>query len=200
MCAAGMPAILTREPGGTPLGEVLREIIRKPALARRFSGVLRDETLWTSITPAAELLLFAADRAQHVDALIRPALASGTSVICDRFAESTLAYQGYGRGLPPDELAQAIALATRGLRPDVILLLDVPVDVGLARKQGEAGRDQIGQETRQFHQRVRDGYLELAAQEPARWLVLDATRPPDELAAEAWERVARMVRATDTRQ
>jgi dTMP kinase len=178
----GWPALATREPGGTPLGEIVRQLIRKPAIARRFYAVLGDASEWDRVSPSAELLLFAAARAQHVDVLIRPALEAGTSVICDRFAESTLAYQGFGRGLPRAELDQAIALATRGLRPDLVVLLDLPVEVGLRRKQGDTGRDQIGQETRAFHERVRDGYQALAAAEPERWLVLDATAAPAALA------------------
>jgi dTMP kinase len=191
LAAAGRPAIVTREPGGTPLGEIVRQLIRKPALARRFYAVLGDETAWKRVSPAAELLLFAAARAQHVDALIRPKLEDGVTVICDRFAESTIAYQGYGRGLPRAEIDQAIALATRGLRPDLIVLLDLPVAAGLARKRGELGRDQLGQETLAFHERVRRGYLEMAAAEPTRWLTLDATRPPQVLAGLVLERLTR---------
>ncbi len=189
MRAAGRPALVTREPGGSSLGAIVRELIRKPALARRFYAVLHDSSAWERVSPAAELLLFAADRAQHVHGLIRPALVAGTSVICDRFAESTLAYQGYGRGLPRTQLDQAISLATNGLRPDLIILLDVPVEVGLRRKRGEAGRDQIGQETVAFHERVRAGYRALAKEEPGRWLTLDATGSADGLACRAWDRI-----------
>lgn len=193
--AAAVPAIATREPGGTPLGELIRQLLRKPALARRFYAVLGDESRWTQISPIAELLLFSAARAQHVDSLIAPALVTGTHVICDRYVESTLAYQGYGRGLPREHLEAAIALATRGLRSDLVVLLDVPVEVGLARKRGEEGRDQIGQEPRAFHERVRAGYLALAREEPERWLVLDGCRPPAELVAAIWQRFVHLAAA-----
>lgn len=188
--AEGRPAVATREPGGTPLSEMLRQLIRKPALARRFYAILGDESLWDRISPMAELLLFAAARAQHVDTRIRPSLDRGVTVISDRFSDSTLAYQGYGRGLPRPELDEAIALATRGLRPDVVVLLDVPVVTGLARKRAETGRDQIGQETAAFHERVRAGYLDLAAREPLRWLVLDALRPAADLVDAVWQQTS----------
>lgn len=193
--AAALPAIATREPGGTPLGELIRQLLRKPALARRFYAVLGDESRWSQISPIAELLLFSAARAQHVDTLIAPALAAGTHVICDRYVESTLAYQGYGRGLPREHLDAAIALATRGLRSDLVVLLDVPVEVGLARKRGEEGRDRIGQEPRAFHERVRAGYLALAREEPERWLVLDGCRPPAELVDVIWQRFVQLAHA-----
>jgi len=186
---AGIPVCATREPGGTPLGEIIRQLIRKPALARRFYRVLHDGVTWNAISPTAELLLFAAARAQHVDALIRPAIAAGVTVICDRFTASTIAYQGFGRGLPRAEIERSIDLATRGLRPDLVVLLDVPVEVGLGRKRGETGRDQIGQESLAFHERVRNGYRALAAEDPDRWLVLDGTRPPEELAGDVWEQI-----------
>jgi dTMP kinase len=193
--AANLPAVATREPGGTPLGELIRQLLRKPALARRFYAVLDDESRWTHISPLAELLLFSAARAQHVDTLIAPALAAGTHVVCDRYVESTLAYQGHGRGLPREQLAAAIALATRGLRSDLVVLLDVPVEIGLARKRGEAGRDQIGGESYAFHERVRQGYLALAREEPERWLVLDGCRAPVELVDAIWQRFARLAAA-----
>ncbi len=190
LTAGGRPALATREPGGTTLGEIVRQLIRKPALARRFYAELGDETVWQRVSPTAELLLFASARAQHVDALIRPALDQGVTVICDRFSDSTLAYQGYGRGLDRATLEQAIALATRGLRPDLVLLLDVPPVIGLARKRGESGRDQIGQETLAFHERVRAGYQELARSDPGRWLVLDAQQPAHALADAVWQRTS----------
>ncbi len=193
--AAGLPAIATREPGGTPLGELIRQLLRKPALARRFYAVLGDESRWTQVSPVAELLLFSAARAQHVDSLLAPALAAGTHVICDRYVESTLAYQGYARGLAREQLEAAIALATRGLRSDLVVLLDVPVEVGLTRKRGEEGRDQIGQESRAFHERVRAGYLAMAQEEPDRWLVLDGCRPPAELVEAVWPRFVALAAA-----
>ena len=187
----GRPVRITREPGGAPISEVVRRLVLKPAFARRFYRILGDDNTWAALTPTTELLLMSAARAQHVQQLIQPALAAGVSIICDRFAESTLAYQGYGRGLPRADLDAAIALATGGLRPDLIVLLDLPVEVGHARKhrQGETGRDQIGGESRAFHERVRTGFLDLAAAEPERWLVLDALEPSEKLVAAAWSRV-----------
>lgn len=177
----------TREPGGTPFGELVRTLVLQHALAPGDEPVRVDET--------AELLLFAAARAQLVDTLIRPALAPGAVVLCDRFAASTVAYQGYGRGLPAELVASAIQIATRGLTPDLTLLLDLPPAMGLARRLGESAPDQIEQETLAFHERVRAGFLAQAAVEPARWLVLDATLPPETIAAAVWGRVAPLLRA-----
>ncbi len=166
--AAGRSVLTAREPGGTELGERVREITRDPA------------------TPLAELFLFEAARAQLVAEVVRPALMAGAAVILDRYADSTLAYQGYGRGLDLAQLRQANAIATSGLTPDLTFLLDIDVERGLQRKLGEIGHDAIGREHRDFHQRVRNGYLTLAAAEIERWAVLDATQPPDEIAARVW--------------
>ena len=179
---AGRTVVLTREPGGTPFGEVTRSILLHHAISEGAEPFRLDET--------AELLVFAAGRAQHIDELIRPALARGDVVICDRFADSTVAYQGYGRGIPLDRVQQAIALATRGLTPDLTVLLDLPVEVGLARRLGETAPDQFEQEALQFHARIREGFLALAAAEPSRWLVVDAEQRPEEITEHMWERVA----------
>jgi dTMP kinase len=186
--AAGRRVILTREPGGTPFGEVARSIALHHAIAEGSEPFRLDES--------AELLIFAAARAQHIDELIRPALDRGDIVICDRFTDSTIAYQGYGRGIPLDRIAQSIDLATRGLTPDLTILLDLPVEVGMARRLGERAPDHFEQEALSFHTRVHEGFLALAAAEPDRFLVLDAALPPDTIATLVWERVEPMVQRT----
>ncbi len=165
--AAGLAAVLVREPGGTALGESIRSLL------------LDGEAGAAPITPRADALLFNAARAQLVAEQVAPALAAGTTVICSRFADSTLAYQGAGMGLPLDDLRALERFATGGLRPDLTLLLDLPVEVGLARKRGvEETRFESGFDVA-FHQRVRDGFLALAAAEPARFVTLDARNSPD---------------------
>jgi dTMP kinase len=173
----GWEVVTAREPGGTELGERVRAITRDPA------------------APLAELFLFEAARAQLVTELVRPALAASAIVILDRYADSTLAYQGYGRGLDLGMLRQVNAIATGGLTPDLTFLLDLDVDEGLQRKLGEIGHDAIGREHRAFHERVRAGYLTLAAAEPERWLVLDAALPPDVLAERVWAAVQQRLAA-----
>lgn len=155
----GREVVLTREPGAA-VGGAIRNIL------------LHGENL----DPKCELFLFLSDRSQHVAKLIRPALASGKVVICDRFADSTLVYQGYGRGLDLDLLRQWNAFATGGLIPDRTLLLDLPAETGLARLQNP---DRIDAEPLAFHQSVREGFLREASEDPFRWRVLDATLPPE---------------------
>ncbi|MCL4821574.1 MAG: dTMP kinase [Vicinamibacteria bacterium] len=168
----GARALLTREPGGTELGRGVRELL----LAKH-----------PPVAAAAESLLFFADRAQHVSERLRPALAEGRVVVCDRYVESSLAYQGYGRGLDLEALHRIGAFATGGLRPDLILLLDLPVEAGLARARSRAGGpDRLEAEDVAFHERVRAGYHAMAAADPARWRVVDARGGEDEVA----ERVA----------
>ena len=173
--AAGFEVVTCREPGGTPLGERLRA-----ALFAQADGEARP-------TPAAELLVFTAARAQLVAEIVRPALARGALVICDRFADSTVAYQHYGRGLDQSMVEAANHAATQGLTPDLTLLLDLSPEEGFRR--GERGLDYLEREGIEFHRRVREGFLERAAAEPGRWLVLDATRPETEITAAAWERI-----------
>ncbi|MCJ7510058.1 MAG: dTMP kinase [Dehalococcoidia bacterium] len=168
---AGRTVTLTREPAGCPLGQRVRELLSEPSL---------------QLDARSELLLFVAGRAQHVAEVIRPALERGEVVICDRFGDSSVAYQGYGRGLSPDDVRLANRIATQGLVPDLTVLLDVPVETGLARKAGEDAPDRIGQEGAEFHQRVRQGYLALAADEPQRFLVVDATLAPEEITRTIW--------------
>lgn len=181
----GLRVTHTREPGGTPLGDQLRQLL-----------LLRDDL---ALEPRAEALMMCAARAQLVERVIRPALARGETVVCDRFGDSTLAYQGYGRGLDVAALRTAVGFATGGLRPDLVVLLDVPVADGLARKRGQdaaAGAtawNRFEAAGAGFHERVRHGYHALAATEPRRWLCLDGLRRPEELAEMIWERVADMV-------
>jgi len=181
--ALGCQVLITREPGGTALGEHLRLIILRPSNERR------DAKPGPHLTAAAELFLFLAARAQLVAEVIRPALADGTFVVCDRFSDSTIAYQGYGRDLDLESVRSSCELATGGLRPDLSVLLDLPVEAGLARKADGDEWDAIGQESREFHERVRRGFRELVAAEPQRWLIVDAALPIDDVARMIWERV-----------
>lgn len=169
--AAGREVLTVREPGGTPAGERIR-------------ALLLGEGGSVEINPRADALLFNASRSQLVAEVIRPALARGTTVIADRFADSTLAYQGYGSGLPLDELRAVISFATAGLTPDLTVLLDLPAEEGLARKSGD-GRTRFEEGfDAAFHTRVAEGFRALAAAEPARWRTFDARRPKSELADE----------------
>ena len=163
--ARGHDVVLAREPGGTRLGERLREILNSP------SG--------PPIAPLADALLFSAARAQHVIEVIRPALERGRHVVCARYADSTLAYQGYGAGYPVATLRELQEVATGGLWPHRTILLDLPAEVGLERKPvDDQTRWEIGLDL-DYHRRVRAGFLELAAAEPSRWAVVDADREPE---------------------
>lgn len=175
----GFSVTLTREPAGCPLGQRVREL-------------LNDRSL--KLTPWSEFLLFAAARAQHVAEVIRPALDHNDVVICDRFGDSSVAYQGYGRGLSIDDVREVNRMATRGLVPDLTVLLDVPVETGLGRKAGEKAPDRIGQEGAQFHDRVRRGYLAMAGEEPDRFLVRDGTLAPEEITRTIWRRLESLLR------
>jgi dTMP kinase len=171
----GIAVVTTREPGGTVLGERIRDLLLDPD---------------TEIDALADALLFNAARRQLVAEVIEPALASGTSVVCARFADSTKAYQGYGGGLPLGELDRLEVAATGGLRPDRTILLDLPVDIGLARKApDDRTRFETGFDLA-FHQRVRNGFLALAVAEPRRFVVLDARAGADEVAARVLRAVA----------
>lgn len=166
----GVDVILTREPGGTWLGERLRSLL----LSRTESTAPSD--------PLADALLFNAARRQLILEVIRPALAAGRTVLCARFADSTLAYQGYGAGVPLDRLRSLETTATEGLTPDLTILLDVPVEAGLARKApGDVTRFEAEFDL-EFHRRVRTGFLALAAASPDRFVTVDATRPKGEVA------------------
>jgi len=160
---AGYEVIVTREPGGTVVGDQIRDVLMK------MENV--------SIVPRTEILLFLAARAQHVEELIRPALAEGKVVLCDRYGDSTLAYQGYGHATDLETLRLLLDFATGGLRPDLTLLLDVPVSEGMARKrENDSEWNRLDAYTEAFHERVRQGYLSLAAAEPDRWQIIDASQ------------------------
>ena len=185
--AAGQEPLLTREPGGTELGDRVRELVLHA------SGL--------PITARAETLLYCVARAQLVEQVLRPALAAGWVVIVDRYADSTLAYQGFGRALDPGGIRAVLDFATGGLRPDLTLLLDLPVEVGLERKQVQAAStsanwDRIEAEEVAYHRRVRQGYLELAAADPDRWRVIDASWPAVEVAEEGWRGASYQLSAT----
>ncbi|MDX6214962.1 MAG: dTMP kinase [Frankiales bacterium] len=169
---AGHDVVVTREPGATPVGAKIRALLLDPA---------------TALSPRGEALLYAADRAQHVATVVRPALERGAVVISDRYVDSSLAYQGAGRSLPQQEVAQLSHWATDGLVPDVTLLLDIDPAIGLARATGSP--DRIEQESLAFHQAVRQRFLELAAAEPARYLVVAAGLSPDAVHAAVAARV-----------
>ena len=171
---SGIPVLLSHEPGGTSLGKEARRYLK--------------QTGKSEISPLAELFLFAASRAQLVAEVIRPSLARGVMVICDRYADSTVAYQGYGRGLDLDVIQAVNTTATQGLLPDLVILLDLPVEMGLARKRS-ARQDRFEREEAAFHHRVREGYLKMAAADPQRWLVVDATLPKKKVEQIIWERV-----------
>ncbi|TMD42943.1 MAG: dTMP kinase [Chloroflexi bacterium] len=168
----GYPVWTTREPGGTRVGEMIRPIL----LGRQGAP----------ITPWSEALLFTAARAQHVEEVLRPRLERGELVLCDRYADSTLAYQGYGRGLDLDTLRQLQRQATGGLQPDLTILLNLPVQAGLARIP-RPNQDRLDQETEAFHQRVRAGYQQLAAADPGRWREVDASAVEERVAGRILE-------------
>ena len=168
----GLDIVLTREPGGTRLGERLRELL----LARSEPGIVPD--------PLTDALLFNAARRQLVTTVIRPALDAGRTVLCARYANSTTAYQGYGLGVPFEDLRALAAIATDGLKPDLTILLDVAPEVGLGRKApGDVTRFEAEYDL-DFHRRVRTGFLAIAAAEPARFAVIDASRPAVEVTAD----------------
>ena len=167
--ARGRTVIATREPGGTPLAERIRALVLGQG----------EEP----VPPAAELLLMFAARAVHTANLIRPALAQGRWVLCDRYTDASYAYQGGGRGMPERDIAPLAALAQQGLTPDLTLLFDAPVELALARARSRAASDRIESETVQFFERVRARYLARARSDSARCRILDATRPLEEIAA-----------------
>jgi dTMP kinase len=157
LLSRGIPCVLTHEPGGTPLGERIRALLK----------IRRD----FDITPEAELFLFAASRTQLVKDVIKPSLSSGKTVICDRFADSTIAYQGYGRGLDLQLVESVNALAADGLKPNMTVLIDTPPELGLRRKR-HSSDDRFEAEAVSFHARIRDGYLAEARKEPGRWVIV----------------------------
>ena len=174
----GCAVLATREPGSTNIGRVIRETLLT--------------TKYAEMDPRTELLLFAACRAQHVQELIKPALAAGKMVVCDRYTDSTLAYQAYGRGLPFVEVERISDWAAAGVVPDLTFLLDLPVETGLKRI-AKNQLDRIERADRAFHGRVRDGFLALAGMYPERFCVLDAAREPKDVQRDVTTAVDKLI-------
>ena len=168
----GHEVVATRQPGGTPVGAAVRAILLEPATGE--------------LSPRTEALLYAADKAEHVDTVVLLALQRGAVVVTDRYVDSTLAYQGAGRALTPDELQWLVDWATRGVRPALTVLLDVDVDTGSERL---TGLDRLEAEPAEFHRRIRGRFRELAEAEPTRYLVLDAGAPADQISTAVRDRV-----------
>ena len=165
---AGFGVLTTREPGAGEVGVAVREILLEGG----------------DLEPLTELFLFLADRAEHVAKTVRPALREGKIVLCDRYTDSTVAYQGYARGLDVKALRNLNEIATQGLRPDLTLLLDIDPKLGLARAKG---KDRLDREPLEFHQKVREGFLSEARAEPHRWRTIDAARPLDDVVQACWD-------------
>ena len=161
----GYSVITTREPGGTPIGDQIRQVL------------VRMEN--KELHPRTEILLFLAARAQLVEQVIKPALQDGKIILCDRYGDSTLAYQGYGHGLDLEQLRRMLDFATDHLQPDLTILLDLDVKTGLMRKKAEDEWNRLDDYEALFHERVRDGYLQLAREEPERWRIVDASQAID---------------------
>jgi dTMP kinase len=176
-----IPALLIHEPGVTALGKKIARILKW------------SDNRNMNISPTAELLLFNASRAQLLTEIIKPDLAKGEVIICDRYADSTTAYQGYGRGLDLKMVAAANKTGTEGVTPDLTVLLDIPVEEGLKRKKDKKS-DRFEIENVSFHRRVREGYLKMAKAEPKRWLVVDATKSKEEIAGIIWPRVRQLLK------
>jgi len=183
MRARGLAILETHEPGDTAVGQALRQVLLDPANA--------------TLTPLTELLLYCADRSQHVAECVRPALAAGRLVLCDRFSDSTIAYQGYGRGLDLALVRRLDASARDGLMPSLTLLFDCPAQEGLARarRRSTAG-DRLESAPLAFHERVRDGFLQLAGETPERYVVIDSRAPLAAVQSRVAEAVARRLEAT----
>jgi dTMP kinase len=179
--AEGLSVVVTREPGGTPIAEAIRDVLLNPA--------------HTAMDPMAELLLYEAARAQHVAERIQPALSEGRVVLCDRFADSTTAYQGAGRRLLDGAALHKLhVLATDGVWPDLTLVLDLPVEQGLERAEADHQKDRIELESRAFHEAVRQGFQQLAEQEPRRVRIIDAQPAVEEVGESVWHFVEPLLR------
>jgi len=174
LVAAGYQVLLTREPGGTPIGDQIRQVLHD----------LKNEEM----AATAEILLYSASRAQLVAQAIKPALAAGKIVLCDRYADSTMAYQGYGRGLDMEALRVITAFATTELKPDLTLLLDIDAETGLERRKVSGDEwNRMDHQALDFHRRTREGYLTLAAAEPERWVYIGAAGTVKEVAGAVWQ-------------
>jgi dTMP kinase len=181
LAAAGHRALAVREPGGTPAGEALRQVLKAAS----------------GLSPLAELLMFEAARVELVEKVVRPALSGGAVVVADRFSDSSIAYQGYGRGLTIHEVERLNHLATSGLKPDVTVLLDIPAELAVARTSGrDRGSTRTGFETEaiEFHRRVIEGYRALALKEPGRWEVIDGSAGESTVAEAVWRKIAGRLR------
>jgi len=183
LATAGQPVVATREPGGTAIGNAIRSVLLDSAN--------------TGMGARTEALLFNAARAQLVDEVIKPALHAGQIVLCDRYADSTVAYQGYGRRLDQRALRTLIAFATESLQPDLTIFLNIDPAAGLARKRALTGEEwnRLEEEALSFHHQVRAGFLTLAAAEPHRWLVVDGAHPVELVHLQIWRRVAALLGA-----
>ena len=182
--AEGYDVLATREPGGTAIGDQVRRVL----FDMKNKGM----------HPRSEILLFQASRAQIVEEVIRPALAAGKVVVSDRYADSTLAYQGYGHGVDLDELTQIVTYATGGLTPDLTVLFDIDPQKGLERRGSGGDWNRLDDYDLDFHQRVRDGYEHLVAQSPERWARIDASQAPDKVATALQATVLRFLRDKQT--
>lgn len=174
MLNAGYKAVLTHEPGGTEFGEEITRILK-----------------WAEhdpICPLSELLLFNASRAELIAKIIKPSLDNNQTVICDRYTDSTIAYQSFGRGLSLSSVQAINTLATQGLIPDITVLLDMPIQTGQYRKRTHK-TDRFEQENEFFHQRVRDGYLRLSKESPSRWFVIDAGQSQEQISNMIWNQL-----------
>lgn len=179
----GYKVKVTREPGGTRIGEQIR------AITHSLENVDLDSK--------TEAYLMAASRAQHVAEIIKPALEKGKIVVCDRFVDSSIAYQGYGRGLSADTIRDLNRLAVNDVVPDLVILLDVPVAMGLALREGSVKKDRMDLQQKDFYQRVYQGYLELAKDAPAQYVVIDAAAPEAAVASKVWEAVKSLLDKTN---
>ena len=179
LTAAGYDVLTVREPGGTPISEQIRDVVHS----------LRNREM----SDRAECLLYNAARAQLVDQLIVPHLQRGGIVLSDRYADSTLAYQGYGRGLDLSAVRDVIAFATNQLQPDVTFYLDLEVEEGIARRKRGGEWNRLDDQALEFHRRVRAGYLQMVRQEPNRWVCIDAARAVEAIQADIWKVVSRLV-------
>jgi dTMP kinase len=177
----GFEVLVTREPGGTDLGERLRELLLDPKTG--------------GVEPRTEALLFAASRSQHVATMIRPALEEGQVVLCDRYVDSSLAYQGVARGLGEQDVLTLNVWATQGLFPDLVLLFHLEPEVGLARSEDDP--DRIEQEGSEFHAKVADAFLKIAEEHPERFVIVDANKPPDLVHEEVREALSRLLRGRE---
>lgn len=192
LTAAGHGVVVTREPGGCPIADAIRAILLDAGNS--------------AMVPMTELLLYGAARAQHVAEVVEPALAAGKIVLCDRFTDSTLVYQGYGRDLDRELIARLNTLAAGSIRPDLTIVLDCSVEVGLARAMtrisaaSTAREERFEQESLLFHERIRDGFLSLAAAEPRRFVVLDGSRGIEETEALVTEVIMTRLPASPARR